>query len=99
MTVYLIAQLNIHDRTKYSNYESGFMEVFAQHKGKLLSVDEAPNTLEGVWAFTRTVLIEFPSEDDANAWYQSEAYQTLMQHRLAASDGNIVMINGFPNQE
>lgn len=96
MSVYLIATLNINDRERYSEYEAGFMDIFLRYKGTVLSVDEAPHALEGDWGFTRTVLIQFPSEEEALAWYQSEDYQTLMQHRTAASDGNIVMIKGFP---
>ncbi len=95
MSVYLIAQINIADRERYSVYESGFMDIFAQFDGKLLSVDESPDILEGEYAFTRTVLIEFPSKTAADAWYGSEAYQALAQHRFAASEGNIVMIKGL----
>ena len=92
MTVYLIAQLKIHDRERYAEYESGFIDIFSQYKGTLLSVDEAPGRLEGEWDFTRTVLIQFPTKDDADAWYYSTEYQNLVKHRFAASDGNIVMI-------
>ena len=95
MSVYLIAQLQIHDRERYAEYEAGFMEVFQRFEGKLLAVDESPETIEGDWSWTRTVLIEFPSGAQAKEWYQSEAYQALAQHRWAASDGNIVMIRGL----
>ncbi|MDZ7826186.1 MAG: DUF1330 domain-containing protein [Gammaproteobacteria bacterium] len=95
MSVYLIAQLQIHDRERYAEYEAGFMEVFQRFEGKLLAVDESPETIEGDWSWTRTVLIEFPSDAQARRWYQSDAYQALAQHRWAASDGNIVMIRGL----
>lgn len=95
MSVYLIAQLEIHDRDRYAEYSNGFMEIFSRYKGKLLSVDESPELLEGEWPFTRTVLIEFPSAEEARSWYESDAYQRLAQHRFAASDGNIIMIKGL----
>lgn len=95
MSVYLIAQITIEDRDRYAKYESGFMDIFSQYKGTVLSVDEAPETLEGQWNCTRTVLVEFPTKDEALAWYKSDAYQALAQHRFAASDGCIVMINGI----
>ncbi|MCB1694172.1 MAG: DUF1330 domain-containing protein [Pseudomonadales bacterium] len=95
MAVYLIAQLTIRDRERYAEYGGGFMEIFSRYNGKLLSVDEAPEQLEGEWPYTRTVLIEFPSETEARRWYDSEEYQALAQHRLAASDANIVMIKGL----
>ena len=95
MTHYLIARIDIDDREEYSKYEAGFMEIFSQYDGKMLSVDEAPTLIEGKWPVSRTVLIEFPSEESAMAWYQSEAYQTLAQHRFASSNGNIVLLKGF----
>ena len=95
MSVYLIAKITIHDRDAYSKYEEGFMDIFSLYKGRVLAVDEAPETLEGEWACTRTVLAKFPHKEEAMSWYESDAYQALAQHRFAASDGSIVAINGF----
>jgi len=58
------------------------------------SVDEAAQVLEGDWNYMRTVLLEFPSEEQATAWYHSPEYQSLAEHRVAASDANIVLIKG-----
>ncbi len=96
MTAYAIATLNIHDRGEYARYENGFMDIFNQYNGTMLAVDETPQTLEGDWSYTRTVLIEFPSKADLLAWYNSDAYQALLKHRLAASDGNVVMLDVLP---
>ena len=95
MSVFLVAQIKIHDRTRYSEYESGFMDIFSKYEGKLLSVDEGAEILEGDWDYTRAVLIEFPSQELAKAWYFSEEYQSLAAHRFASSDANIVMLNGL----
>lgn len=96
MPAYIVARISIADRNTYSEYEAGFMEVFSAHGGKLLSVDEAPTVLEGDWTCTRTILAEFPDKGAALAWYNSEAYQKLMQHRLAASTGEIALLSGLP---
>ena len=80
MAVYLMAQIQIRDRGRYGQYEVGFMDIFRQYQGKVLSVDEAPQILEGEWPHTRTVLIEFPTREEANAWYESEEYQALARH-------------------
>jgi len=94
MSVYLIAQLNIHDRATYDKYVSGFMEIFDKYGGRVLAVDEAARVLEGHWDYARTVLLEFPTQAQASAWYHSAEYQDLAQHRHAASDANIVLIGG-----
>ncbi len=94
MSTYLIARVKIHDRSGYSNYIAGFMEVLAKFKGKLLSVDESPELLEGTWDVTRTVLIEFPGKSEARAWFNSREYQELAKHRLGAADADIVLVQG-----
>ena len=95
MTCYIVALINIHDREQYALYEAGFMEVFQKYQGTMLSVDEAPELVEGEWSWTRSVLISFPSKADAKAWYQSSEYQSIAQHRFAGSRSNIVFLNGM----
>ena len=95
MAHYLIAQIDIKDPEKYAKYEAGFMDIFLTYKGKILSVEENELLLEGQWPFTRTVLIEFPSQEDALDWYKSAEYQDLVQHRFAASTANIVIVSGL----
>ena len=95
MATYIVAQIQIDDREQYSKYEDGFMAIFEKFKGKMLAVDESPQLLEGSWGATRTVLIEFPSKIDANAWYYSKEYQALAQYRFASSSANVVTIHGM----
>ena len=71
------------------------MPVFEKFKGRLLAVDEAPEVLEGTWNCTRTVLIEFPSREDALAWAGSAEYQEIARHRWAGSTANIAMIRSL----
>ncbi len=95
MTTYVTAQINIQDREKYALYEQGVMEIFDRYEGKMLAVDEAPEIWEGQWLYSRTVLIEFPSAQAAQAWYNSNEYQQLASHRWAASIANIAMLEGL----
>ena len=95
MTAYVLAQINIHDRSRYGDYETGFMAIFAKYQGNLLSVDEAPEVLEGEWPYTRTVLIGFPSSQDAKDWFMSEDYQELAKHRHAAAQSHCVIVQGL----
>ncbi len=95
MPVYLIAQIEITNRDEYSVYEAGFMDIFSKYKGELVAVDEQTRTLEGEWPYTRTVVLRFPDEAEADRWYGSPEYQALAQHRFAASSGNIVLVKGL----
>ncbi len=95
MSVYIIAEFQIHDRSEYDKYDAGFMDVFEQYDGRLLSVDEQPTVLEGDWLSTRSVLIEFPSEDGAMAWMTSAAYKAIVGHRLAGSTGRARLVKSI----
>ena len=41
------------------------------------------------------VLLEFPSEEQARAWFESDEYRQLAQHRHAAADADIILIKGL----
>lgn len=93
MSVYIVAQIAIEDREEYARYEAGFVEVFMKHEGRVRSVSENPELIEGSWPYTRTVLLEFPSREQAMGWYESPEYQAIVGHRLAASSANIVIVD------
>jgi uncharacterized protein (DUF1330 family) len=95
MPAYVVARLTITDKETYARYSAGFMDIFMPHGGKVLAVDEAPEIIEGDWRCTRTVLLEFPNKDVMRAWYGSAEYQSLVQHRFAASTADIVLLDGF----
>lgn len=92
VSCYFIATIMIHDRDEYQKYLDGFDPIFEKYKGMIMAVEEEPVVLEGVWPFTRTVLIRFSSEEEARRWYESPEYEALKRHRLAASDANIVLV-------
>jgi uncharacterized protein (DUF1330 family) len=95
MPVYIIAQISIHDRTEYGVYEEGFPDVFAKFGGELLAVSENPTVVEGEWPWTRTVLMRFPSAEEAQRWYGSPEYQAIAQHRYRASKANAIVVEAF----
>jgi uncharacterized protein (DUF1330 family) len=95
MPVYAIALIQIDDREGYASYEAGFMDIFARYGGRLLSVDEAPVVKEGTWPYTRTVLLEFDSNDAFERWYHSDEYQALAQHRFNASSASIAVVQAL----
>ncbi len=95
MSVYIISQITIHNREEYNKYAEGFMDVFTQFDGKMLSVDEDPRVLLGEWNATRSVLIEFPDEDAAMAWMKSDAYKKIAKHRDAGTTINSILAQGL----
>jgi uncharacterized protein (DUF1330 family) len=62
LTVYVIVQLKMTDRAAYDRYQARFFDVFRKFSGRLLSADETPAVLEGVWDRDKLVLMSFPDE-------------------------------------
>ena len=83
MPAYLVAQVKITDAEAFREYERGFFPTVKPFGGKMLIADNAPSTLEGQWPEGRTVVIEFETTEQAQAWYDSDAYQEISEIRRA----------------
>jgi len=94
MSVYFMASIRINNDQEYQLYLDRSDEIFARYKGSYLAVDNAPEVLEGEWNYNRAVLIHFDRQEDFNAWYRSDDYQELLQHRCSASDCDTILIRG-----
>jgi uncharacterized protein (DUF1330 family) len=94
MSCYFVAQIHINDNDEYQKYLEGVDEVFSKFNGKYLAVDENPEVLEGNWSYSRIIIIQFPTEKELKHWYESEAYQRLVQHRLKAAECDTLIVKG-----
>jgi uncharacterized protein (DUF1330 family) len=94
MSCYFIALIDIHNEDGYNEYVAGFDEIFERFRGRVLTVEDKPQVLEGIWPAGRTVIIEFPNEAELRRWYESPEYQRLAMRRRAASDGSIAIVSG-----
>ncbi|WP_375254674.1 DUF1330 domain-containing protein [Yoonia sp.] len=96
MPAYVIGQLDIHDPEAYQAYLNGFMPSFERHGGELLATSRAETEiLEGSWAMPRTVIMRFPSVQDAKAWHDDPDYQELAKIRKRTAATNLVVIDGI----
>ena len=95
MTVYALAQLTIHDRTRYDRYQSRFMDVLRRHKGRVLAADESPQVVEGTWGREKVVLLSFADEAAYRAFAESADYQAIAVDRLAGADAVVLLVKGI----
>lgn len=93
MIAYVVALVTIKDRGKYAAYEERFRDVLTPFGGEILAVEDAARVVEGQWPAPRTVILSFPSEDAAKRWYDSEAYQELVQLRADAAEAAIAILS------
>ena len=91
---YVIALVDIHDEERYGDYRAGTLGSLEPHEGRFIVRGGATECVEGSWDAGRTVVIEFPSIEQARAWYHSDGYQELAKIRREASSGDIVLVEG-----
>jgi uncharacterized protein (DUF1330 family) len=95
MSHYFAAQIKINNPDEFQKYLDKLDDIFSRCSGEYLAVDESPEILEGDWNYTKFVLIKFRSKQDFNDWYYSEDYQSILKHRLNASQCDTILIEGL----
>lgn len=79
----------------YKAYISGAGPAFEQFGGQFLARGGASVQKEGDDLGSRHVVIEFPSLENAQACYDSEAYSQAKQHRMPVANAKIVLLEGL----
>jgi uncharacterized protein (DUF1330 family) len=96
MAAYVIVQENMHgDQAPYDEYRKHVIASFEPYGGKFLARGGKLTVLEGEWPYERTVILEFPSREKAEAWYHSPAYQKILPLRLKCMASNFILIDGM----
>ena len=81
------------DRSELETYTPKAAASMAGHALKVLAaygrheVLEGPN-MEGI------VIVEFPTMEEAKAWYESPAYREAREHRFRGADYRAVLVEG-----
>jgi len=94
MTVYVIAQITIHDRSAYDRYLAGFMPVLIRHGGRLLVADEQPEVVEGTWSGSKVIVLSFADREAFERWMTSAEYRRISVDREAGTEGVILLVRG-----
>ena len=94
MAHYAIFDVTITDLEKYKDYMVQVKPVIEAAGGRYLVRGGAHQVLEGNWNPTRLVVLEFPSAEAAQTFYQSAEYRGLKALREACSRGNLVTVEG-----
>ena len=95
---YLIGQISVTHPKGYGLYASKVPQTIADAGGRYVVRGGLTTQVEGQSVGDRNVVIEFPSREIAQAWYDSAAYQAILPHRLQNSTGSLVLVDGYvPN--
>ena len=85
---------SIKDAAEFATYGQKAGAAAAGHKITPLVFYGDLEVLEGDPA-EGVVIVQFPSMDEAKAWYESPAYQEAKAHRLKGADYRVILAKGL----
>jgi uncharacterized protein (DUF1330 family) len=91
---YWIARIDVSDMEAYRLYISANGAALAKHGARFLVRSGPFDNPEGE-SRSRNIVIEFPSFQAAKDCYNSPEYQAAIPLRAAASDGDVIIIEGY----
>lgn len=94
MTAYIVSTISISDPETYKKYTAKTPALVEKYGGKFLVRGNPVQTLEGDEFQDRMVIIEFPSQQALQDWYNDPDYQDAILIRQSASDGRLLAVEG-----
>lgn len=94
MKAYIIGDITITDPVRYEDYKKLTLATLQPYGGKFVVRGGQRIALEGGWDSGRIVVLEFPSIEQAKAWYSGEVYAQAKAIRQSASQGRLVLVEG-----
>ena len=92
---YWIAHVTVTDPERYKDYVAANAAPLGKFNAKFLTRGGAWEPRQTDMPYDRHVVIEFESYADAKACYDSPEYQAASVIRNEASDGYVVVVEGY----
>jgi uncharacterized protein (DUF1330 family) len=94
MPAYLIANIKLHDATRYQEYVERVPALIERHGGKYCVRGGDAMVLEGGWSPSRLIVLEFPDRERALAFYDDPDYEPYKSLRQSVSDSSLILVEG-----
>ena len=94
MPGYVIADVDVHDADKFSEYRDQVEPTVELYGGEYIVRGGESETVEGEWHPNRMVVIRFDSVAKAKEWYYSDEYKGPMALRHQSATTNVVFVEG-----
>ncbi len=92
---YIVGNIRMTDPNGYQPYSAQVPAVLADANGTFLARGGTARSLEGGMELDRLVIVAFPDMDACRAFYDGGSYGEIKPIRIAASDSNIVIVEGL----
>ena len=94
MPAYLIVEVETHDPQLMAEYRALNTPIVADYGGVFLVRGGDVVTLEGDWQPERLVIIEFPTMEQAKAWWSCDEYAEPKAMRQRAGRTQMILAEG-----
>jgi uncharacterized protein (DUF1330 family) len=95
MAAYVIVQVDVHDPARYEAYKKLVPPSLEKFGGRFLVRGGKTHTLEGDWTPKRFVMVEFPTVEQAKAWWASAEYAEAKALRQATAHSMVIIAEGM----
>ncbi len=95
MPAYVIGFVSVTDRDQYAEYMKATPSIIARFGGRFIARGGRTQTLEGPEETRRVVILEFPTFDQAIAFYHSEQYEQAKKLRAQAATATFILVEGW----
>lgn len=95
MSVYLIADIALHDADRDKEYVENVPVLIEKYGGEYRVRGGDSQVLEGSWLPSRLIILEFPDREAAFDFYNDLAYEPYKSLRQCISDTNLVVVDGY----
>jgi uncharacterized protein (DUF1330 family) len=94
MAAYVVLNIEVTDSTRYADYAKAAAATVAQYGGRYLARGGRAERLEGHTDPKRIVILEFPSYERAQEWWDSTDYRDPKQLRQATARSETLIVDG-----
>lgn len=94
MRAYVIVNVEVLDAGRYPEYTTQVPATLAAYGGKFIVRGGKAERLEGTYEPKRIVVIEFPSAEQARAWWSSAEYAGPRALRQTLANSDLILVEG-----
>jgi uncharacterized protein (DUF1330 family) len=94
MAGYVVALDEVTDPEGFARYREMVPAIIEQFGGRFLVRGGKAQALEGDWEPSRLIIIEFPSVEQARAWWASEEYAEAKALRQRTANTTLTVVEG-----
>jgi uncharacterized protein (DUF1330 family) len=90
---YVVGLVTVNNKDWIKDYRANNGELLEKHGGRILVRGKPAQVLEGTAPDAHAILVvEFPSMENARAWYNDPDYQPLIKLRQTGADVDFLLI-------